>query len=321
MSQDVQVSVICNVFNHEQYLRDALDGFVNQQTNFPFEVLVHDDASTDGSVAILKEYEAKYPHLFRCLYQTENQYSKGARITRDFQMDRARGKYIAICEGDDYWTDPLKLQKQFDFMEANPDYSMCVGSTDWLNMLSGHIDNKCHVKEDRDIPVEEIIVEENGRMFQLGAVFVKRDVWNQWPEWRSAFPIGDLALAILAGLNGKVRMFKDVMTVYRWYSAGSWTARMDTDEHRARISKRLVDALTMLNEATEFKYNEALSKRILRHRYSHAVMSHDLKAIKSGDLGEIYRSRKWYYKVSVTIRCKFPKLYSLILKPIIRLAQ
>ena len=275
MSQDVQVSIICNVFNHEKYLRDALDGFVKQQTTFPFEVLVHDDASTDGSVAILKEYEEKYPDIFRCLYQTENQYSKGARISRDFQASRAKGKYIAICEGDDYWTDPLKLQKQFDFMEANPDYSMCVCSTDWLNMLSGHIDGKCHTKEDRDISIEEIILEENGRIFQLGAVFIKKEAWDQWPDWRSAFPIGDLPTVLLAATQGKVRMLKDVMTVYRWYSAGSWTARMDTDEHRARVSRRMVEGFEAFNEATEGRFENTVKKRMLRHQYSLAVMTHD----------------------------------------------
>ena len=321
MSQEVQVSIICNVFNHEKYLRDALDGFVKQQTTFPFEVLIHDDASTDGSTAILKEYEEKYPHLFKCLYQTENQYSKGARISRDFQASRATGKYIAICEGDDYWTDPLKLQKQFDFMEANPDYTLCVCSTDWLNMLSGRIDGKCHVDQDRDISLEEIILEENGRIFQLGSVFMRRDVWDQWPDWRAAFPIGDLPTAILAALHGKVRMLADVMTVYRWYASGSWTSRMDTDEHRARVNRRMVEGFEALNEATNYEHNEVITKRMLRHQYSLAVMTHDLKAIKSGELGKIYRSRKWYYRVAVTIRCKFPRLYSLVLKPIIRVTQ
>jgi glycosyltransferase involved in cell wall biosynthesis len=122
------VAINCLVYNHEPYLRDCLEGFVMQQTNFPFVAIVHDDASTDASAAIIHEYEEKYPHIFKPIYETENQYSK-----RDGSIDRimneaieATGaKYVAMCEGDDYWTDPLKLQKQVDFMEANPEYGLC----------------------------------------------------------------------------------------------------------------------------------------------------------------------------------------------------
>jgi glycosyltransferase involved in cell wall biosynthesis len=122
------VAINCLVYNHEPYLRDCLEGFVMQQTNFPFVAIVHDDASTDGSAAIIREYEEKYPHIFKPIYETENQYSK-----RDGSLDRIMdeainttgAKYVAMCEGDDYWTDPLKLQKQVDFLEANPEYGLC----------------------------------------------------------------------------------------------------------------------------------------------------------------------------------------------------
>lgn len=124
-NEDVLVSVICEVYNHEPYLRECLEGFVMQQTNFLYEILIHDDASTDGSVAIIREYEQKYPNLFKPIYQKENQYSKGVSIWRDIQIPRAQGKYIAICEGDDYWTDPLKLQKQVDILEADETLMAC----------------------------------------------------------------------------------------------------------------------------------------------------------------------------------------------------
>lgn len=122
---EIMVSVVCDVFNHEDYLRECLDGIVMQQTNFAFEILIHDDASTDKSVEIIKEYVDKYPHLFKPIYQKENKFSKGISIWKDIQFPRAKGKYIAICEGDDFWTDPLKLQKQVDFMEANSEYGLC----------------------------------------------------------------------------------------------------------------------------------------------------------------------------------------------------
>ena len=119
------VSICCVAYNHVHFIRQCLDGFVMQKTNFPFEVLIHDDASTDGTQDIIREYEAKYPDIIKPIYQKENQYSKGVRVSLVYNYSRVRGKYVALCEGDDYWTDPYKLQKQVDFLEAHPDYVMC----------------------------------------------------------------------------------------------------------------------------------------------------------------------------------------------------
>ena len=120
------VSISCITFNHAPYLRECFDGFLMQQTDFKFEVVVHDDASTDGTREVIEEYTAKYPDIFVPMYQTENQYSKGVRgMMARFNFPRCRGKYIALCEGDDYWIDPLKLQKQVDFLEANESFSIC----------------------------------------------------------------------------------------------------------------------------------------------------------------------------------------------------
>ncbi len=124
------VAIKCLVFNHEPYLRDCLNGFVMQQTDFPFMAVVHDDASTDHSADIIREYAAKYPDIILPIYETENQYSKHdgslGRIM-NAAVDATGAKYIALCEGDDYWTDPRKLQKQVDFLENHKDYGF-VGS-------------------------------------------------------------------------------------------------------------------------------------------------------------------------------------------------
>jgi len=118
------VSISCITYNHENFIRDAIEGFLMQKTTFPVEILVHDDASTDKTASIVREYEEQYPHLIKPIYQTENQYSKRDGSIDRIQRGRARGKYVALCEGDDYWTDPLKLQKQVDFLENNPDYGL-----------------------------------------------------------------------------------------------------------------------------------------------------------------------------------------------------
>jgi len=119
-SSDIMVSIVCDAYKHEKYIADALESFLMQKTNFPFEILVHDDASTDRTAEIIREYEKQYPDLIKPIYETENQYSKQDGSLARIQFGRVKGKYTAICEGDDYWTDPLKLQKQFDAMEKIP---------------------------------------------------------------------------------------------------------------------------------------------------------------------------------------------------------
>lgn len=113
------VSIVCDVYNHEPYLTDCLEGFLNQKTNFDFEILINDDASTDNSSKIIKEYYERYPDIIKPIFQKDNQYSKGVKIWGDIQFPRANGKYVAVCEGDDFWIDPYKLQKQVDLLESN----------------------------------------------------------------------------------------------------------------------------------------------------------------------------------------------------------
>jgi glycosyltransferase involved in cell wall biosynthesis len=128
MDKTPLVSIRCMVYNHEPYLRQCLDGFVMQQTSFPFEAIVHDDASTDGSAAIILEYAERYPDIIKPIIETENQYSKEDGTIRRI-LDAAMhpdSKYIALCEGDDYWTDPQKLQIQVSFLEQHPDYSLAA---------------------------------------------------------------------------------------------------------------------------------------------------------------------------------------------------
>lgn len=139
------VAIHCLVYNHAPYLRDCLEGFVMQQTNFPFVAVVHDDASTDNSAAIIREYEQKYPHIFKPIYEIESIYKKGGFGAIDNVMLHAinatNAKYVAMCEGDDYWTDPLKLQKQVDFLEANPEYVICSHKFKKHYMIDGHIED------------------------------------------------------------------------------------------------------------------------------------------------------------------------------------
>ncbi|HIZ70023.1 MAG TPA: glycosyltransferase [Candidatus Prevotella avicola] len=141
-NQEIMVTVQCLTYNHAAYIRQCLDGFLMQKTTFKFEVLVHDDASTDGTTEILKEYVSKYPDIIKPIVETENQYGKiGFSGIFALMNQRSKGKYIAFCEGDDYWIDPLKLQKQVDFLESHPDYGMIYTAFDRVDVNGNTIVN------------------------------------------------------------------------------------------------------------------------------------------------------------------------------------
>lgn len=132
------VSISCITYNHELYISQAIEGFLMQKTTFPFEIVILDDASTDKTATIINEYVARYPDLIFPILQSENQYSKGVRcLSARFSFPKARGKYIALCEGDDFWTDPYKLQKQVDFMETHPEFGLVYTEIDCLHESSG----------------------------------------------------------------------------------------------------------------------------------------------------------------------------------------
>ena len=126
---DVKVSVICLAYNHEKYIRRSLDSMLQQETNFKFELIIHDDCSTDTTRQIIQEYHDKYPDLIKVILQDENQYQKGVAIVEKFMLPVASGKYIAFCECDDYWTDSRKLQLQYDYMESHSNCSLCCHNT------------------------------------------------------------------------------------------------------------------------------------------------------------------------------------------------
>lgn len=258
---EVLVTVSCTVFNHAPFLRKTLDGFANQKTNFPFEVIVHDDASTDGSVEIIREYCEKYPNLFRCILQTENQYSKGVKISPVHIYPRVRGKYLALCEGDDYWCDENKLQLQADYMEAHPDCSMCVHDTAFISnegkflgsFLNGH-------RKDRDYSAHEIIRADGGGLFQTSSYFARRQVITERPDTFNITKVGDLPMAIYAGVSGYVHYIGRVMSCYRVGHANSWTSRLDSNVDRLVIQRQAeYEDFTRMDRLTEYRYTKAFA--------------------------------------------------------------
>jgi len=204
------VSISCITFNHADFIRDAFEGFLKQRTTFSFEILIYDDASTDGTVEIIREYENRYPGLIFPVYQTDNQYSKGViGISSKFNFTRARGKYIAVCEGDDYWTDPLKIQRQVDFLEENEEYT-AIAENGLIIFTENKTERLFSKEPARDVSIEEMI--KKRRFPTASVVFRTKTIANYLNEVKYS---NDTILWCYLASKGNFHYDTTVSSVYR----------------------------------------------------------------------------------------------------------
>lgn len=239
VSKKPKVSVCCITYNHENFIRQTLDGFVMQETDFPFEVIIHDDASTDKTADIIREYEAKYPDIIKPVYQAENQYSQGVHFSNKFVFPRVQAEYVAICEGDDYWTDKTKLQKQVEFLDSHPDFSICFHPV-VVRYEDGSVPDSFYPKPDF-IEGEHLQVE-----YLLFANYIQNNsVMYRWrfksqEELESLYTAdvvpGDWLLHLLHAQVGKIGFMKDVMAVYRRHSNGAWWVSQPNDQEKLHLT-------------------------------------------------------------------------------------
>ena len=267
MSDRIMVSVICTVYNHAMYLRKCLDGFVMQKTNFKFEVLIHDDASTDGSQDIIREYEEKYPDIIKPIYQTENQYSKGVKISQTFLYPKIKSKYVAICEGDDCWIDNYKLQKQYDIMEKY-NCGICVHQATRFDVCSK--EKKLYTDpniEEGFYPLEKII--EKGSMFSTCSFFVNFEILRTMPESIKSVQFGDHQMLIWCAYNGGCYYLPKNMGIYNWGVSGSWTDRVwKNRKKRIAHCKEMIRVMKEIDVNTEMFFHDSVEKKIAKTEYN-----------------------------------------------------
>ena len=250
MTKNIKVSICCSTYNQRDYIEQALESFIMQKTNFDYEVLVTDDASTDGTIDIIKKYEEKYPHIIKPIYQKENQYSKGIKVGYEYNIKRANGKYIALCEGDDYWIDKYKLQKQVDYMEDNPSCTLCVHSAQIIDGKTNkeiglvrpyNVTKKCNT--------EDFIIGGGGFVATNSILFPKA-IFKNPPKWYFSSPVGDYPMQIFLATQGYAYYIDDNMSAYRVNAKGSWTRSM-LEDCENKYSKHYDDMNTMLDQVNK----------------------------------------------------------------------
>jgi len=218
------VSICCITYNHENFIEDAIQGFLIQQTDFPFEILIHDDASRDNTAGIISEYAEAYPKLIKPMFQTVNKLSQGIRPNEVYNLPRVQGRYIAHCEGDDYWTDPLKLQKSIDFLKNNPSYIGCGHCVEVIDE-NGKAKTFAPFGSYRGdlLTIEDQLKYNN--IPTLSLIF--ENVWGSELVKVLGFLtagclyIGDYPLKCLLLSKGKIKIFEQKMGVYRFITSGS----------------------------------------------------------------------------------------------------
>lgn len=264
MSQPL-VSICCLTYNHEKYIRECLDGFLMQKTNFKFEILIHDDASTDNTANIIRKYEQKYPEIIKPIYQNENQYSQGVKPSVVYNFPRAKGKYIAMCEGDDYWIDSLKLQKQCDVLEKQKNISLVFSN----RVIFDHKKNikKKHIlsPEKNVFRLKDVI---GGFIPSTQTMLFRNDVnLISFMQKHSKHPSGDQLIALFYAIKGDFFLLDDLTALYRITGHGAWSSRSNNQEYSFKLF--LIGFKQILineNVYNSFYFNAGMGRKLLRFK-------------------------------------------------------
>lgn len=307
VNQSPFVSVCCLTYNHEKYIRKTLDGILMQKTEFPFEILIHDDASTDRTAEIIREYQKRYPDIIKPIFEEKNQWTSYAwGVLKLFVYPKARGKYVALCEGDDYWTDAGKLQRQVDYMESHPECPAVFHAVNyvWNGQIihnDRHFDAECNVTTNQ-------VIYGGGEFCATSSLLFKAKYAMEFPQYRDMVPIGDYPLQVMLSTKGPMHYFPEIMGAYRTGHEESWSTSMGK---AGRYSAEYLDFLQIevnwlkeFDKETRGKYKDSVHYRIGRaaldlyvgHRVSFDELKENASQISFGRkkvkiLREMYRKR------------------------------
>lgn len=328
--ENSKLTVCCLVYNHAPFIRQSMDGILMQKTDFPFDIVIHDDASTDGTEEILREYAAQHPDKITLLTETENQYSKGTRIVSGMLLPRVTGKYFCICEGDDYWSDPQKLQRQYDALEQNPACSVCVHRVQCVDEEGSPIDRVFPPVEVKAgvLTSEEYISYEVGQskwMFQTTSFLMRSEFL---PEYMSDVPgfmniyrkAGDFQRTLYYLAKGDVWFIDDYMSCYRVGVKGSVGEKLIIDKaYRIAQRKGYIATLESYNAYTCGRFEEYIRTYQLRAEFGYLMDEGNYEALRQEKFRQHYENLGFMQKAKIALFRTLPfteKLYESLKKTI-----
>lgn len=311
MSETIKVTVCAITYNHEKYIRQALESFVSQKTNFRYEVIVHDDASTDSTPEIIREFQEKYPDIIKPIYQKENQYSKKIPIILNHIFPRVNGKYIAFCECDDYWTDEYKLQEQYDIMEKNTNVSLCTHKVQCVNE-DGTYNKKTFPSSTLNIntgviyssELADTIFLKSGYPFHTCSYFLKKSLLDG-EVYRNLKMNGD-EKTILSALNdGDLYYINKPMSCRRLMAVGSYNSKLlkKSEDERIQLVLNSVFERQKFDMLSNYKFHDKINFCIVNIIYS-LMLNHNSKKTLS-TFKKIKSEMKYHYGKSLKCDIKY----------------
>ena len=299
------VSIRCLVYNHEPYLRQCLDGFVMQKTDFAFEAIVHDDASTDNSAAIIREYAEKYPDIIKPIYETENQYSKKdgslSRIMNEAVHPAA--KYIAFCEGDDYWTNPVKLQKQVEILEEHPNVTMVYSNFETVDANGNHVTRERYemIKQwSRSGNLLSQLLYKGNCVMTLTTVYRREILLNEFID--NSPKSLDYLCSLFAAANGDLYYLNEVTGSYRYSPSGQMATNLSGVQNSMNIIRYYIEYCCIYNK---FKNVDATVLRIIKEHFLRTTFTSLIPRQYRYRLFNLYISKPSLIPLSFIVLCKY----------------
>lgn len=304
------VDVFMPTYNHEPYLAQAIESVLSQKTDFEFRLNIADDCSTDGAPALIKQYAQHYPDRIRAILSPHHvgilhQDRLSVRV-----LQSCTGKYLAVLEGDDYWTDPDKLQKQVDFLESHPDFAICFHDVKTVNEKGDELPDPSFVPQQKRIStIEDLLA---GNFIHACSVMFRGGLIKEFPDWYTTLRIGDWPLHVMNAQHGKIGYLDEVMAVYRVHEGSLWSSRDRLDQ-----ITETVEVLDHLDAYLGFRYRKHIkaskSRRLLelaetyhlRGRLSEARVA-VMKSLRCSEF------RNWP-AVNLYFRLRAPDLYARLL--------
>ncbi len=284
------VTVILPTHNHAPFIAQAIESVLMQKTDFSFDVLLHDDASTDGTADICRTYAARYPDVIKLIAQTENQYQKDRRIQSHILIPKVQAKYTAILDGDDYWTDSQKLQKQVSYLEAHPDCTLCIGAADVVDVNGKFVRKTAPYAENRKVdPVD--MIRAGGGFTATNTIVMPTQLLKNLPEFADHIEAEDIPFQLLGALKGYAWYIADTLMAYRQAVPGSWSTRQYASgtETRIKTSRDIIALNEGYDAFSGGKYHEAFLEAIRYQEFLILCYEHKLREATRPPYREFYR--------------------------------
>lgn len=304
----ILVSINCITYNHEDYITDAIESFLMQKTDFDFEILIGEDCSTDNTKKIVKQYVSKYPNKIKLISSEKN---VGARKNTFRLYENAKGKYIALCEGDDYWIDPYKLQKQVNYMKDNPGCTICFHGA---KIFRGKISIQKYIrpfKSDKILTAGDIVLGKGSGFTPTASIMYIKEAFSNPPKWYTDTSFGDYPLALYLTSNGYAYYIDQIMSVYRTGVKNSASSKLDNDNARINHKKEIIKILNGFNDYSNNRFSNEVNKVKLKMEFDILILQNKMCEIKQSlRYMQYLKDLKMKEKVKLYTQYYFPEIYN-----------